>query len=675
MPEAEDVITDAARHATVFAQRLWRRHRRGAGGELVDLPALLQRLDLLICAAFEQHYPLRIAQAPAPRTFARRLLRRREAPAPAAAIPATDGCAIWLPAPAPDVSAADALDRLRLMALRQAQRARRGSPQMLGAAETPLERAIYEVLEANAADHELRALFPGLGLRLDGSRRESLAERPALNRFPSARQPLELWVRDLMSRGTERTVDRSPASPSESLACARRLAARLDAGPHANAGSANCLFRDAWVGELRAASSRAAAQSEVAATEDGDSAPDRSRPRSARLVRRPKVRQADERDERANQGAAMVQTAQPHEHAEDPFGLQRPTDRDEKTAPEEFADSVAELAEARLVATPGAPREVLISDDPPETAARRRGDSSRRNAPLTYPEWDWRAGAYRDPGASVHLLEAPHGAGEWIARTLDEHRSMLQRVRRQFESLRARRVRLRQQTDGEEPDLEACIDAFADARAGAPLNPGLYQCTRSARRELAVLLLIDVSGSTDSWVSAHRRVIDVEREALLLVCLALEALGEPYSVLAFSGEGPEQVTVRSIKRFAERYSDEIALRVAGLEPERYTRAGAAIRHASALLMGEPARHRLLLILTDGKPNDVDEYDGRYGVEDMRQAVIEARLQGVFPFCLAIDRQAANYLPAVFGDGQYAVLHRPELLPSALVGWLRRLVHH
>jgi nitric oxide reductase NorD protein len=128
-----------------------------------------------------------------------------------------------------------------------------------------------------------------------------------------------------------------------------------------------------------------------------------------------------------------------------------------------------------------------------------------------------------------------------------------------------------------------------------------------------------------------------------------------------------------VKAFAESFGSRIAERIAGLEPEKYTRAGAAIRHATSLLMREPARHRLLLLLSDGRPNDMDEYDGRYGIEDMRQSIIEARLQGIFPFCLTIDRQTASYLSAVFGEHQYAVLHRPELLTTALLGWLRRLV--
>jgi len=128
-----------------------------------------------------------------------------------------------------------------------------------------------------------------------------------------------------------------------------------------------------------------------------------------------------------------------------------------------------------------------------------------------------------------------------------------------------------------------------------------------------------------------------------------------------------------VKRFDEPYGRDVALRIAGLEPERYTRAGAALRHATSLLMQRRAQHRLLLLLSDGKPNDVDEYEGRYGAEDMRQAVIEAKLQGIFPFCLTIDRQAASYLPRVFGAHQYALLPEPARLPEVLVEWLKRLL--
>jgi nitric oxide reductase NorD protein len=666
MPEAEDVITDAARHATTFIQDLWRRHRGESRSNEFDLSALLQRIDLLLTAALAGGYSLRMAQSPPPPPLLRRLFRSEELPAACGAIPATDGVSIWLPPPLTHENYA--ASELRTMALEQAARAARGAPHALLLAASLLERAIYEVLEADAADAELIERFAGLARPLGIFRLTALAQRPPLKEFPPVRRRLEEWVRGVLERPPAHS-----ASPEASLELARQLATELR--PHsAETAVAGRLFRDRWIGELRPPPPGARMNALGASDEDSDANPTSSPPRSAQLPRRPQVREADERDERTTQGAWMVQTAQPHEHAEDPFGLQRPSDRDEKTAAEDLADSVSELSEARLVATPGAPKEVLLSDDPPTARARAEGRQAASTQVFQYPEWDWRTRSYREPGACVHILEAPHGDRGWVQRTLDGHHGLLGQVRRQFESLRAQRMRLRQQSDGEELDLEACIDAFADARAGAALSPGLYQCTRPARREIAALLLVDTSGSTDGWVSTHRRVIDVERESLLLVCLALELLREPYSVWAFSGEGPARVTLRSVKRFSERYDDEIALRIAGLEPERYTRAGAAIRHASTLLMREPARHRLLLLLSDGKPNDMDEYDGRYGLEDMRQAVIEAQLQGIFPFCLTIDRQTAHYLPTVFGKHQYAVLQRPELLPTAMIGWLRRLLH-
>jgi nitric oxide reductase NorD protein len=355
--------------------------------------------------------------------------------------------------------------------------------------------------------------------------------------------------------------------------------------------------------------------------------------------------------------------------------MQRPTDRDASTAAEDFADALSELPEARLVSTPGQPKEVLLSDDPPEARAWRErvGIAAAGPKRFHYPEWDWRAGAYREPGATVLVLPAAGGSQQWVEQTLAQRRAMLHEIRHRFELLRARRVPLRKQPEGDDVDLAAYVESHADFRAGLPLAQDLYQSERRIRRDMAIMLLVDVSGSTDAWIAADRRVVDVEREALLLVCSALEGLAEPWSVLAFSGEGPQAVVVRSIKRFDERFGQAVAQRIAGLEPEHYTRAGAAMRHASALLMREPAAHRLLLLLSDGKPNDVDDYEGRYGLEDTRQAVTEARLQGISPFCLTIDRQAAGYLPAVFGPHHYALLPRPELLPTVLLHWLRRLV--
>jgi nitric oxide reductase NorD protein len=670
MAEAEDVLTDAARHATVFAQDLWRRHRPVQEGRQPTLADASRRLDLLVSAALGRTFAFRVAQPASPPTWLARWMGRA-LPHQPRAVPATDGASVWLPARFEQGLADDEAMRLfRLHALRQAMRALRGAAEAAAALPEAGARDVFLLLEARAADLELAQRLPGVAQQLEDLRRAALAARPALRTLPAALRPLEAFAQALMSGD----IPLAAAAPAELLERARVHSRGLALPAAFAGGKAPVLWRDAWTGELRRPAPRPATLQPLAADadDDGGSAP----PRSARLPRRPEVREADpDEDDDRGPGAWMVQTAQPNEAAEDPMGMQRPTDRDETTASEEFADALSELPEARLVSTPGKPREVLLSEDTPEARSKREaaGPAAGGARRLQYPEWDWRAGAYRDPGATVLLQPPTPGPAEWVERTLAERATMLHEVRRRFELLRAHRLRLRKQLEGDGIDIEAWSEAQADFRAGLPLSQRLYQAERRARRDLAMTLLVDVSGSTDGWIAPERRIIDVEREALLLVCVALEGMADPCSVLAFSGEGPHAVVVRPVKDFGERFGPDVGRRIAGLEPEHYTRAGAALRHATAQLMTQSATHRLLLLLSDGKPNDVDDYEGRYGVEDMRQAVTEARLQGISPFCLTIDRQAANYLPAVFGPHHYALLPRPELLPTVLLDWLRRLV--
>ena len=685
MAEAEDVITDVARHATVYARALWRRHRPAAARPApLQLADVAPRVDLLIAAVFGRSFVLRVAQLPARRTALAGLFLRNQCPPLREALPATDGHSIWLPASFSLLDAEPlALDRFRTMALQQAMRAVRGSAAQQPADAPALLKGLYLLLEACAADRALLQLLPGMAAAMTTLRRQALQRRPPLSAFPAALQPLEKLTRAILGMPADEALSASPLPGIDAAAFARALSpaevlAQAKAMLHAlkvtgaRPISGHALWRDGWTGQLCPPPAGVDAASGMAGPGDDD---EKGSPRSAHLTRSPQVREGPDDEDGQQPGAWMVQASPPHEQAEDPMGMQRPTDRDATTAAEEFADALSELPEARLVSVPGKPKEVLLSDDAPDARAKRASATqpSEENGMLHYPEWDWRQGAYRQPGATVRLLPAAPGPQQWVDDTLAERRGMLHDIRRRFELLRAQRQRVYRQLDGDELDLPAYIESQADFRAGLPMAQRLYQSERRTRRDLAIMLLVDISGSTDGWIAPQRRVIDVEREALLLVCIALNGLAAPYSVLAFSGEGPQAVVVRSVKRFDEPYDGTIAQRIAGLEPEYYTRAGAAIRHASALLLREPAEHRLLLLLSDGKPNDIDAYDGRYGVEDMRQAVTEAKLQGLSPFCLTIDRQAASYLPAVFGPHQYALLPHPQLLPTVLLDWLRRLV--
>ena len=677
MAEAEEVLTDVARHSTEFAHRLWNRYREHDAVEQgLSLAESAQRLSLLVFTIFGVWYDIRTAQLPAPRTLLQSLFGGRRGPLRDLAVPRTDGRQIWLPGKLEHSDRSIALERYRTMALQQAMRARRGSAAYLPDTVSGLVRDLYLLVEAVSADEDLAELLPGTVRGIHALRCESLERRPPLLRFPMQARALENLVRTLMRSdcGAPVCLELKCRSPGASLREALKIARDLHPGAALRREPRSAvLLKDYWTGDLVApepCASDLEVGNEIEAGEDG------ARPRSSRLPRRPQVRRTtveDTKDQR-DQGIWMVQADEPHEKAEDPMGIQRPFDREDHPDTKQLGDMLGELPEARLVRSPGRPKEVLLSEDPPPSASCvSPGVDANHESRFTYPEWDYRNATYRHPGATVRVLPPEYGPREWVERVLAEHRSMLELIRRRFELLRARRLVMKRQFDGEEIDFAACIDAMADLRAGGRLPEELYQRCRPAGRDIAVMLLVDVSGSTDGWVASHRRIVDVEREALLLVCIALRAMGESYAVLAFSGEGPMQVTVRPIMGFEETFDDQVALRIAGLEPEQYTRAGAAIRHATAELMQRKASDRLLLLLSDGKPNDVDLYEGRYGIEDTRQAVAEARMQGVHPFCLTIDRQATEYLPRIFGTNQYAMLPKPELLPTVLLDWMRRLM--
>src|SRR5690606_8673339 len=222
---------------------------------------------------------------------------------------------------------------------------------------------------------------------------------------------------------------------------------------------------------------------------EGGKQPDEPPSRSAHMPRSPKARDAADDEDKKEEGTWMVQTAEPMEKAEDPMGTQRPTDRDEDTASEEFADALSELPEARLVSSPTPAKEILLSDDTPDLRSPARSENPETTtAQIHYPEWDYRISGYLHPGATIHLLPAPHGPQAWVDKTLARHRSMLEVIRRRFEMLRADRVRLRRRLDGDEIDIDAYTEARADMRAGLPLPQGLYMEHRRQVRNIAIVL-------------------------------------------------------------------------------------------------------------------------------------------------------------------------------------------
>ena len=227
-------------------------------------------------------------------------------------------------------------------------------------------------------------------------------------------------------------------------------------------------------------------------------------------------------------------------------------------------------------------------------------------------------------------------------------------------------MRLKAQQTGDALDLDACVNALIDLRLNRAPSDRLYEMTRSNRHSLAITILVDVSGSTRQQLPDGQRVIDVERLSVVLASEALSSLGDPYSVLAFTGATRHNVQVSVVKRFDETDLGTMHRRVSNLEPGDNTRLGAAVRHATSLLLQEPAQRHVLLILSDGRPNDLDWYWADGAVEDSRVAILEARAAGVHGFCITVGSEEADYLPRLFGDGRYWVLADPRELPRALI---------
>lgn len=656
MSEPEDVILDGAHKATLFARNLWLRRSASRPPDVLRLAEVRGRLEIFVNAAFG--LPLRIIPAEEPilpnffaqlgRRIPQHLIERR-------ILAATDGSALRLPGGLP---LADGMGRFRFLASQMAGRAARGSSIHLPA--PPIERLLYFMREAAAVDFHLANSLPGLLPLMRAARAEALRTRPA----PALLTPRERALEAELVAALNYESSENPGSPLDSAAWAheRAKAFEQETGPFRGLPAV-----EFWGTILPAAVN----SSRIAQGAEDPGAPPLAA-RLTRMKRRPKVREATPDEDDSDPGMLMIQVDDPQQSVEDPMGLQRPTDRDDEADPDDLGDSLSELPEARLVDTPGSAREILASDEPvPRSiAVVPRGNVGQA---LVYPEWDHRRGAYIEHGAMVRERPAPEGDPAWAREILQRRAAMLRDVRRRFERLRPRRLRLGRQPDGPEIDLEAYVASHADRRAGCPPDERLYQSIRPARRDVAIALLVDISGSTDSWVSGDSRVIDVEKEALLVVCAALQALGDPFTIFAFSGEGPEAVRLLTLKAFTESDGPTVRRRIAALEPERFTRMGAALRHVTSRLMLRTAQHRLLLLLSDGKPNDMDQYEGKYGIEDSRQAIAEARLQGIHPFCVTVDRHAPDYMPRIFGSGGYSALHKAENLPTVLVEVLRRLV--
>ncbi len=328
---------------------------------------------------------------------------------------------------------------------------------------------------------------------------------------------------------------------------------------------------------------------------------------------------------------------------------------------------------------------------------------------FTYDEWDFRAGEYKPRWCLVHQKEMADGEPNFFRETLIDNASLLARIRKQFELVVPEMYRKQKRLeDGEEQDLDAVLEAVIDMKIGITPDEKVYWRRNKTERSVSVAFLLDMSASTaeaideakkptDDWGApddpveymvwlrsrraeglrrSYKRIIDVEKEGIVLLVNALETLGDTYGIYGFSGYGRENVEFYVIKDLEERFSENVPRRIDRIAPLHATRMGPAIRHAAQKLAEVDSKSRFLFLISDGRPQDRgysrEGVEKEYAVHDTRQALIEAKRMGITPFCLTVDKSGHDYLKTMMEDFSYEVLPDISMLPMRLPQLYRAL---
>lgn len=301
---------------------------------------------------------------------------------------------------------------------------------------------------------------------------------------------------------------------------------------------------------------------------------------------------------------------------------------------------------------------------------------------FNYDEWDRELTDHRLGWCRVVEKKVKHGDRNFVEHTKERHKGVISSIRHQFQLMKPENlIRVANELDGEEFDLNAVIDYVIDRRADGQQSERIYTKRMRRRRDVAVSFLLDQSSSTARTIGRHplqpytrpgRRIIEIEKEGLVLMSEALEAVGDVYSINGFTSEGRRNVKFYVVKDFDEKYNDEVKRRIGGITYQNNTRLGAAIRHATARLGKQDARTRLLIVLSDGRPYDHDYGDARYAREDTREALRQAKNEGITPFCITIDRESEAELRDLYGEIGYTIIDDVLTLPERLPGIYRRL---
>ena len=302
-----------------------------------------------------------------------------------------------------------------------------------------------------------------------------------------------------------------------------------------------------------------------------------------------------------------------------------------------------------------------------ESAELKTGDFH-----ILYDEWDYSKRAYKDNFCKVYPKKVIKTDVAYYKNTLLKNASTLIGLRKMLTNVNNKYNQQRRQSQGEEFDIDALTDLYIDVHSGHTPSENIYLSKRKKEKDLSLLLLLDISLSSDSY-AADNRVIDVEKQVSILFGKILDEFNIDFSINCFYSKTRNHSSYISIKDFDDDWN-KTKFRVGAVEPSGYTRIGAALRHSGALLDKRATKNKWIILISDGKPNDYDKYEGKYGINDVKQALRELNERQINSYALAIEAQAKYYLPQMFGQNHYQILTTPVELLQSLVKLYEKIKH-
>ncbi len=292
---------------------------------------------------------------------------------------------------------------------------------------------------------------------------------------------------------------------------------------------------------------------------------------------------------------------------------------------------------------------------------------------VLYDEWDRGLDDYKKEWCRVREMDMPETSSGFYDRVIAENYGIVSLLRRHFGLLRPDRIkRFFREERGDDIDYDALVESVVEHHAGVTPSDRIFIRREKNLRDVSVAFLVDMSYSTGDELPSGNRIIDVEREGLILMAEALESIGDAWAVYGFSTSYKEKVDFFVVRDFDMPFNDSVKMRFENIRPLQQTRLGAAIRHATRLLQRQTSRIRLLVLLSDGRPYDIDYGDADYAVEDTRRALWEGRQRGINSFCITVDKKSREYLPYMYGEANYTLIENLESLPVMLPLIYKRL---